>query len=676
MFICAFAIVKAQLICGNGAIKRWDGSGASGDMGTGRAGTGGTNLFTIDGNSADWIEHITGPYAYATVNKSGYEPNPHTSPVAPANVQLDGLRNATGSDYDRDVPGQDHRDLRYFAFTYDQANVYFYFRRPKNNTAQVSLYYFVDINVDGFMKTGEPVVKVTFNNSGSSIEMGYYEAVNSNGAAAGSYDATKGNIMSATANRTKNIPNTSEWTIGAADGWNMPGNFKSLGNGVSLPSLTTTNGIQEIFNAVTLTDSHPDGTEPGYGVEFAVPFRYLGLYTASGLTGGTAIGYANVFTWHVSLGSGNSGISGAEDNAGGCCSGLAVSGAPNVVGSPSFSTSSIYDFKYVISYHESRALNSAVVTNNITIKNPKDANGIDIPVAQVSLWSLIGFPDQDCDGIADVGTGVQFKYNSTASNLGAKEYAFTPDVPTDTKIFIDASQTDCYFINLSTAPGGWPPLKVATVSFSASSEFNLGTLVCNPEQTGGSTAELEVLPVKFTYFNAVRNGQNVNLTWQTSTEDKNKGFEVQRFLGAGGWQNIGFVTSQAVNGTSGTPLNYQFLDFNTSKGITQYRLKQVDIDNRANYSMIRSVRGDGQKGNTIIYPNPSSDGKVNIVFEDINGTRDVQVLDMSGRTIKQWRAITNNNIVVDNLNAGFYTIRIVNNETGEQVVEKFVVNKR
>ena len=92
--------------------------------------------------------------------------------------------------------------------------------------------------------------------------------------------------------------------------------------------------------------------------------------------------------------------------------------------------------------------------------------------------------------------------------------------------------------------------------------------------------------------------------------------------------------------------------------------------------MIRSVRGEGQKSNTIIYPNPSGDGKVNIVFEGANSIRDVSLMDVSGKTLKQWKGVTNNNIQIDNLNSGFYTVRIVNVETGEQVVEKFIVNKR
>jgi Secretion system C-terminal sorting domain len=100
------------------------------------------------------------------------------------------------------------------------------------------------------------------------------------------------------------------------------------------------------------------------------------------------------------------------------------------------------------------------------------------------------------------------------------------------------------------------------------------------------------------------------------------------------------------------------------------------LDNKAKFSEIRSVRGDGQLGKTIVYPNPTADGKVNIVFEDKNVTRDIAVSDMSGRIIKQMKSVTNNNIIIDNLTPGMYSIRIVAVETGEQIVEKVIVNKR
>ena len=184
------------------------------------------------------------------------------------------------------------------------------------------------------------------------------------------------------------------------------------------------------------------------------------------------------------------------------------------------------------------------------------------------------------------------------------------------------------------------------------------------------------LPIKLRSFDANRNKSNVDLKWTTEIEDNNKGFYVERMLSNGGWEQVTFVASKATNGNSNSPLTYTLSDFNNTRGISQYRLRQVDIDGKEAYSMIRSVRGEGQKGNTIIYPNPSGDGKVNIVFEGTNSIRDVSLMDVSGKTLKQWKGVTNNNIHIENLNAGFYTVRIVNVETGEQLVEKFIVNKR
>jgi hypothetical protein len=193
---------------------------------------------------------------------------------------------------------------------------------------------------------------------------------------------------------------------------------------------------------------------------------------------------------------------------------------------------------------------------------------------------------------------------------------------------------------------------------------------------GTLCAEQGALPVSFRAFTALRTNSVVALKWTTAMESSNLGFEIQRLIGAGNWQTLSFIGTQAHGGNSSSELNYTYTDLNSTKGISQYRIRQIDIDGRSKLSEIRAVRGDGQKGKTIVYPNPSSDGKVSIIFEDVNGIREVSVTDISGRMIKQMKGITSNNIVVDNLTTGIYTIRIVNNETNEQEVQKFVVNKR
>jgi len=191
-----------------------------------------------------------------------------------------------------------------------------------------------------------------------------------------------------------------------------------------------------------------------------------------------------------------------------------------------------------------------------------------------------------------------------------------------------------------------------------------------------AAAECATLPVNLKSFTAVRNNTYVNLKWETVQEENSKGFDIQRKLSNGGWKTIGYVGTKAINGNSGSPLSYEFTDLNNSKGITQYRLMQLDINGKQSYSLVRSVRGDGQKSKTIVYPNPSNDGKVNVVFEDKDVSRNVSLTDINGRIINQWKNVLSNTLQIENLIPGFYTLRIVNSETGEQIVEKIVVKNR
>jgi hypothetical protein len=183
------------------------------------------------------------------------------------------------------------------------------------------------------------------------------------------------------------------------------------------------------------------------------------------------------------------------------------------------------------------------------------------------------------------------------------------------------------------------------------------------------------LPVEFSSFTATRNRSSVVLAWGTSMEQNSAGFTIERNIN-GSWQQVGDVASQAPGGFSNGPLSYQYTDLNNVKGITQYRIRQTDLDNRYKYSIVRAVKGEGQIGRTIVFPNPSSEGKVNVVFEDVTVVRDISLFDLSGRVIRQWKGITNNNLQVENLGAGVYSLRIVIRETGEQSIEKIVVNKR
>ena len=119
--------------------------------------------------------------------------------------------------------------------------------------------------------------------------------------------------------------------------------------------------------------------------------------------------------------------------------------------------------------------------------------------------------------------------------------------------------------------------------------------------------------------------------------------------------------------------SYEFNDANGEKGMTQYRIQQVDLDGKASHSEIRAVRGENAATKILIYPNPSSNGQVNIVFENNSSLHDVTISDMQGRTIKQYGSVTGNILTVENLKSGFYTIKIMDRRSAVISVEKVVV---
>ena len=186
-------------------------------------------------------------------------------------------------------------------------------------------------------------------------------------------------------------------------------------------------------------------------------------------------------------------------------------------------------------------------------------------------------------------------------------------------------------------------------------------------------AECAPLPVTFKSFNANRkNANSVSLNWTTATEQNNRGFQVQRNDGTG-WKSVGFVSSNAVNGSSAAELSYEYLDANAEKGITQYRIQQVDLDGRSGFSTIKAIRGEGLSSRLLVYPNPSATGIINVVFENNTGVRDVYVSDATGRLVNTFKSISNNILVIENLKKGFYTLRVTNKNTATTTVEKVVV---
>lgn len=249
----------------------------------------------------------------------------------------------------------------------------------------------------------------------------------------------------------------------------------------------------------------------------------------------------------------------------------------------------------------------------------------------------------------------------------------TPAIPNPMNLAANSTQS---FMNLS-----YPP-------YSNQAMYDNKPIIVRATATAPGAASVTItkagigflgscssLPVNFKTFTASRNQSAVLLKWTTASEQNSSSFAIERNT-SGVWQQVGLVSSKAPGGNSNSAIDYQYTDHNTAKGISQYRIRQTDLDAKSTYSEIRSVRGEGQLGTTVIYPNPSSNGKVNVVFEEINGTRDLSLIDMSGRVTRQWNGINSNTMEIDNLAPGIYSLRVILRETGEQAAYKIAVNQR
>jgi len=183
------------------------------------------------------------------------------------------------------------------------------------------------------------------------------------------------------------------------------------------------------------------------------------------------------------------------------------------------------------------------------------------------------------------------------------------------------------------------------------------------------------LPVTLTSFTAKPTSANtVALNWATSSEIVNKGFRIERNDGGvnGKFESLGFVASKSNAGNSQTALYYNFIDASPISGATAfYRLAQEDLDGRTTFSEIRVVKLNGETV-YMVFPNPSN-GAVNISRTGIGNKMNIQVIDMAGRMVLQFTNITDSNYKLNIRKSGIYNIKMTYPETGEESVQKIVI---
>ncbi len=169
------------------------------------------------------------------------------------------------------------------------------------------------------------------------------------------------------------------------------------------------------------------------------------------------------------------------------------------------------------------------------------------------------------------------------------------------------------------------------------------------------------LPIILTAFEARRVGKTtIDLTWTTSIESNNKGFDVEERTDADTlFRYRAFVPSAAINGNSNTVLSYQHTDTNSYTGISYYRLRQEDLDGRFTYSAIRAVNGSGDLSvSVLLFPNPNN-GQFKIRLQGISSPRIVRIFDARGAVVRLLTVSQGSDLLVGGLTSGAYIVQVV-----------------
>lgn len=168
------------------------------------------------------------------------------------------------------------------------------------------------------------------------------------------------------------------------------------------------------------------------------------------------------------------------------------------------------------------------------------------------------------------------------------------------------------------------------------------------------------LPIELLTFTGRNTNKGNLLEWVTATELDNDYFTLERSRDGIHFEPIAVIDGA---GTSMSPSYYEFTDKFAKTGYNYYRLKQTDFDGHFTYSKIILIRTEEKTAPFGIYPNPNR-GNFIVRFDE-QGSFRIVLMDATGRIVHSEYAegVSDYEITLPGIASGFYTIRILNDET-------------
>jgi Secretion system C-terminal sorting domain len=182
------------------------------------------------------------------------------------------------------------------------------------------------------------------------------------------------------------------------------------------------------------------------------------------------------------------------------------------------------------------------------------------------------------------------------------------------------------------------------------------------------------LPVELLSFNALWNNNDATLKWSTVSEINNDHFDVERSFDSNIFETICVIKG---SGTSNIAITYLYNDYTTGNNtMVYYRIKQVDFNGTAAYSLTRQLTRKQTGNKAEVYPNPTYD------YVQINFTENIslqnlhmEVYGTPGKKLADYKITLLPFVLPRNtLKQGVYFLRFVN-DGAEIDNKKLIVEK-
>jgi hypothetical protein len=148
-------------------------------------------------------------------------------------------------------------------------------------------------------------------------------------------------------------------------------------------------------------------------------------------------------------------------------------------------------------------------------------------------------------------------------------------------------------------------------------------------------------------------------------EHNSRNFEVQRSFDGNTWTVIAIMLGA---GNADAITQYSYTDKNMTAAVAYYRIRQVDIDGKYEFSTVKTIRSNETAPAAKIY---ASGNTVNIEFnQEIKNPVTVRIIDLNGRVIAQKDNQQASYRITMNLNnhiTGMYLVQLNDNAAWNEV---------